>query len=80
MSTLETAIAGAPAADTAAGAATPGAIIARIERLPANAMQIRARVLIGTATFFDGFDVITIAATLPLLIHKWGCRRIRSEC
>ncbi|WP_446325827.1 MFS transporter [Burkholderia pseudomallei] len=72
MSTLETAIAGAPAADTAAGAATPGAIIARIERLPANAMQIRARVLIGTATFFDGFDVITIAATLPLLIHKWG--------
>ncbi|KGC45210.1 MFS transporter [Burkholderia pseudomallei] len=72
MSTLETAIAGAPAADAAAGAATPGAIIARIERLPANAMQIRARVLIGTATFFDGFDVITIAATLPLLIHKWG--------
>jgi len=49
-----------------------GAIIARIERLPANAMQVRARVLIGAATFFDGFDVITIAATLPLLIHKWG--------
>ncbi|WP_323121185.1 MFS transporter [Burkholderia alba] len=70
MSTVESVVAGQPEAPT--GASTPGAIIARLERLPANAMQIRARVLIGTATFFDGFDVITIAATLPLLIHKWG--------
>ncbi|KWO58315.1 MFS transporter [Burkholderia ubonensis] len=70
MSTFDNVVAGRAAMDTAA--ATPGAIIARLERLPANAMQIRARVLIGAATFFDGFDVITIAATLPLLIHKWG--------
>jgi MFS family permease len=54
------------------GTVTKGSIIARIERLPANAMQVRARILIGAATFFDGFDVITIAATLPLLIQKWG--------
>ncbi|SAK77392.1 transport protein [Caballeronia arationis] len=54
------------------GTVTRGSIIARIERLPANAMQVRARLLIGAATFFDGFDVITIAATLPLLIQKWG--------
>ncbi|AYZ62432.1 MFS transporter [Burkholderia multivorans] len=70
MSTFDNVVAGRAATDAAA--ATPGAIIARLERLPANAMQIRARVLIGAATFFDGFDVITIAATLPLLIHKWG--------
>ncbi|KVH77594.1 MFS transporter [Burkholderia ubonensis] len=70
MSTFDNVVAGRAAMDTAA--TTPGAIIARLERLPANAMQIRARVLIGAATFFDGFDVITIAATLPLLIHKWG--------
>ncbi|AOK62324.1 MFS transporter [Burkholderia ubonensis] len=70
MSTFDNVVAGRAAMDTAA--ATPGAIIARLERLPANAMLIRARVLIGAATFFDGFDVITIAATLPLLIHKWG--------
>ncbi|PAJ82089.1 MFS transporter [Burkholderia ubonensis] len=70
MSTFDNVVAGRAAMDTAG--ATPGAIIARLERLPANAMQIRARVLIGAATFFDGFDVITIAATLPLLIHKWG--------
>ncbi|KVT77559.1 MFS transporter [Burkholderia ubonensis] len=70
MSTFDNVVAGRAAMDTAT--TTPGAIIARLERLPANAMQIRARVLIGAATFFDGFDVITIAATLPLLIHKWG--------
>ncbi|WP_414441960.1 MFS transporter [Burkholderia sp. 22PA0099] len=66
--------------DSAAGAGNAGAsdrltmggIVARMERLPGNAMQVRARVLIGCATFFDGFDVIAIAATLPMLIAKWG--------
>ncbi|CAG9218502.1 Permeases of the major facilitator superfamily [Paraburkholderia sabiae] len=53
------------------GPATRGSIIARLERLPANAMLVRARILIGLATFFDGFDVIAIAATLPILIGKW---------
>jgi MFS family permease len=53
------------------GSVTRGSIIARLERLPTTAMQIRARVLIGFATFFDGFDVIAIAATLPILIQKW---------
>src|ERR1700730_7967771 len=53
------------------GPVTRGSIIARLERLPTNAMQVRARILIGLATFFDGFDVIAIAATLPILIQKW---------
>ncbi|MBB4513061.1 MFS transporter [Paraburkholderia fungorum] len=53
------------------GPVTRGSIIARLERLPKNAMQVRARILIGLATFFDGFDVIAIAATLPILIAKW---------
>jgi putative MFS transporter len=68
MTSSDTAEAGA----TAGAAVTHGSIIARIERLSANSMLVRARVLIGMATFFDGFDVITIAAALPLLIHKWG--------
>ncbi|BDB26555.1 MFS transporter [Cupriavidus sp. P-10] len=54
------------------GAITRGNIVARIERMPGNAMHIRARLLIGLATFFDGFDVIAIAATLPLLIAQWS--------
>ncbi|SMG58412.1 MFS transporter [Paraburkholderia susongensis] len=53
------------------GAVTQGSIIARLERMPRNALQVRARILIGLATFFDGFDVIAIATTLPLLIAKW---------
>lgn len=54
------------------GAVTRGAVVARIERLPPNAMQVRARLLVGTATFFDGFDAIAIATTLPLLIKLWA--------
>lgn len=50
---------------------TRGEIVARIERMPGNGMHVRARLLIGLATFFDGFDVIAIAATLPLLISMW---------
>jgi MFS transporter, putative metabolite:H+ symporter len=63
---------GISTSSVASGAVTKGSIIARLERLPTNAMQVRARILIGAATFFDGFDVIAIAATLPLLIQKWG--------
>jgi MFS transporter, putative metabolite:H+ symporter len=48
-----------------------GNLIARLEQLPRNAMRVRARLLVGLATFFDGFDVIAIATTLPLLIHQW---------
>ncbi|OLL31893.1 MFS transporter [Burkholderia sp. SRS-W-2-2016] len=55
-----------------AGAVTQGSIIARLERMPRNRLQVRARILIGLATFFDGFDVIAIATTLPLLIAKWN--------
>src|SRR5260370_37815190 len=50
---------------------TQGSIIARLERLPKNTMQVRARILIGLATFFYGFDVIAIATTLPILTAKW---------
>ena len=63
--------AGVGAASASDGLSMSG-IVARMERLPSNAMQVRARVLIGCATFFDGFDVIAIATTLPLLIAKWG--------
>lgn len=74
MRTLDTTIGhrgDATIAETFSGPHTRGSIIARLERLPTNAMQVRARLLIGLATFFDGFDVIAIAATLPILIQKW---------
>jgi putative MFS transporter len=49
-----------------------GAIIARIERLPTGWWQIRARLIVGTATFFDAFDVLAIATAIPVLIHSWN--------
>ncbi len=60
----------------ARGAAAPDselarAIVARIERLPASRWAIKARIIIGFATFFDGFDGLTLAFILPALIPLW---------
>jgi putative MFS transporter len=46
-------------------------IAARIERLPLSSWQIRARVIIGTATFFDAFDALAIAYVLPVVVLLW---------
>jgi putative MFS transporter len=47
-------------------------IVARLERLPISSWHVRARVLIGTATFFDGFDVLVITFVLPALVPLWN--------
>ncbi|HTH97729.1 MAG TPA: MFS transporter, partial [Stellaceae bacterium] len=46
-------------------------VAARIERLPFSAWHVKARVLVGTATFFDAFDALTIAQVLPVLRPLW---------
>ncbi len=43
-------------------------ISARLERLPMSRWHIKTRVLVGVATFFDGFDQLMIAYALPVLI------------
>src|SRR5215475_12975416 len=61
-------------ADTAAefsGARGADAVVARIERLPPSAWQIKARIIVGTATFFDAFDALAIAAVLPAIVPLW---------
>ena len=47
-------------------------IVARMERLPFTRFHLKARVLVGTATFFDAFDALSIAYVLPVLIPLWG--------
>ena len=47
------------------------AIAARIERLPPSAWHLRMRFVFGAATFFDAFDLITIATILPTLVALW---------
>jgi len=46
-------------------------ITARLERLPYSSWHVRARVIVGVATFFDAFDALAIAYVLPALIGPW---------
>jgi putative MFS transporter len=46
-------------------------VVARIERLPISAWHVKARVIIGVATFFDAFDALAIAFVLPVLAPFW---------
>lgn len=48
-----------------------GSVAARLERLPFSMWHVKARVLIGTATFFDAFDALAIAQVLPVLVPLW---------
>ncbi|MFD9698031.1 MFS transporter [Lentzea sp. NPDC059081] len=42
-------------------------IAARLDRLPMSRLALRARLVIGAVTFFDGFDQLLIAYALPAL-------------
>lgn len=46
-------------------------LLARIERTQVSALHIRALLVMGSATFFDAFDVLAIAYVLPTLIGVW---------
>ncbi|HEY6340949.1 MAG TPA: MFS transporter [Bryobacteraceae bacterium] len=52
-------------------ALTQGQIVARLERLPLSWWHIRARVIVGIATFFDAFDILAITFALPVLAELW---------
>ncbi len=60
-----------PQAGIAASVATPEDILARIERLPLSLWQIKTRIVVGTATFFDAFDALSIAYVLPAIGPMW---------
>ena len=49
-------------------------ITARLERLPLTSWQIKARLIVGVATFFDAFDFLIIAYALPVLIPAWSLK------
>jgi putative MFS transporter len=46
-------------------------VVARIERLPISWWHVKARIIIGVATFFDAFDALAIAFVLPVLVQTW---------
>ena len=56
--------------DVAAHSSVDG-IVAQIERLPTSWWQIKTRIIVGTATFFDAFDALAIASVLPVIAPLW---------
>ena len=46
-------------------------LLTRFENLPFTRWHTRARVVVGSATFFDGFDSLSLAFALPVLIRLW---------
>ena len=48
------------------------ALIARFESIPFSRWHIRARIIVGSATFFDAFDALSMAYVLPVLAHLWA--------
>jgi MFS transporter, putative metabolite:H+ symporter len=50
---------------------TADSIVARIERMPPTPLHLKARIIMGTATFFDAFDMLAISSMLPVLAGLW---------
>jgi putative MFS transporter len=46
-------------------------LIARLESLPFSRWHTKARVIVGSATFFDAFSALSLAFALPVLIGLW---------
>jgi MFS transporter, putative metabolite:H+ symporter len=57
--------------EASTGRGTVGDVVARIERMPISTWHLKARFIIGIATFFDGFDAIAIAYVLPVIGPQW---------
>ena len=57
--------AGEPSAFDAAG------LLARLEAVPFSRWHVRARIVVGSATFFDAFDALSLAFVLPVLVRLW---------
>ncbi len=46
-------------------------LLARIEAVPFGRWHHKPRIVIGTATFFDAFDALSLAFALPVLVMLW---------
>jgi MFS transporter, putative metabolite:H+ symporter len=66
---------GAPAVSSPSPSFVPedaaAALITRMEQLPTSRWFVYARVVMGSATFFDAFNALSIAFVLPILVPLW---------
>lgn len=49
----------------------PQNLIARMEQVPFSRWHMKARFVMGSATFFDAFNALSLAFALPTLIRLW---------
>jgi len=47
-------------------------LLGRMNNVPFSRWHMRARVVMGSATFFDAFDALSLAFILPVLKVQWG--------
>jgi putative MFS transporter len=47
-------------------------LLARLERVPFSWWHMRARIVMGSATFLDAFDALSLAFVLPILVTLWN--------
>src|SRR5215472_712616 len=47
------------------------ALLARLESIPFSRWHAKTRVVVGSATFFDAFNALSLAFALPVLIRLW---------
>jgi len=52
-------------------------LIARLERVPITRWHLRARIIMGSATFFDAFDALSLAFVLPVLVGLWDISAVQ---
>lgn len=58
--------------ETAALSGRAAALIARFEAMPFSPWHRKARIVMGSATFLDAFDALSLAFVLPILIRLWS--------
>ena len=54
-----------------AGALDASSLLGRLESLSFSRWHLRARLIVGSATFFDAFDALSLAFVLPVLVRLW---------
>jgi len=59
-------------ANAAARTLDPLTLLARLESIPFSRWHLRARIIVGSATFFDAFDALSLAFVLPVLVRLWA--------
>ncbi|WP_219413150.1 MFS transporter [Pseudonocardia nigra] len=51
---------------------TSAALVARLERVPFSRWHVKVRVIVGIVTFFEAFDQLLVAYTLPVIRQEWA--------